>query len=254
MSTQDQNQPRTPLWARPGPAVRQPRFTREQIAKAAIAIADAEGFAALSMRRLADELGAGTMTLYHYVPSKQDLLALMNDEILGELAGPDTGPGTGPGTGWRDALARFGRGLRAISEHRPWVITVLGSKDIGPNGMRALERVLASLAGTPFDAAEKLELIALISYYVAGYTTQAAPAEQPGEEWINGVAAFVTSRLETGEFPHIQQLLDGGDAEAFVRRLDTQTAGDEQFERGLTRILDGIEAELGRRWPARDTS
>ncbi|MFI6391785.1 TetR/AcrR family transcriptional regulator [Nonomuraea sp. NPDC050547] len=254
MSTQDQNQPRTPLWARPAPAVRQPRFTREQIAKAAIAIADAEGFAALSMRRLADELGAGTMTLYHYVPSKQDLLALMNDEILSELAGPDTGPGALSDTGWRDALARFGRGLRAISEHRPWVITVLGSKDIGPNGMRALERVLASLAGTPFDAAEKLELIALISYYVAGYTTQATPAEEPGEEWINGVAAFVTSRLETGEFPHIQQLLDGGDAEAFVRRLDTQTAGDEQFERGLTRILDGIEAELGRRWPARDTS
>ncbi|WP_376773453.1 TetR/AcrR family transcriptional regulator C-terminal domain-containing protein [Nonomuraea endophytica] len=92
-----------------------------------------------------------------------------------------------------------------------------------------------------------------MSYYVAGYTTQANPAEQPGEEWINGVAAFVTSRLETGEFPHIQQLLDGGDAETFVRRLDTQMAGDERFERGLTRILDGIEAELGRRWPARDT-
>ncbi|MFI6900103.1 TetR/AcrR family transcriptional regulator [Nonomuraea sp. NPDC050394] len=254
MSTQDQNQPRTPLWARPAPAVRQPRFTREQIAKAAIAIADAEGFAALSMRRLADELGAGTMTLYHYVPSKQDLLALMNDEILSELAGPGEGLSTVPGPAWRDALARFGRGLRAISEHRPWVITVLGSKDIGPNGMRALERVLASLAGTPFNAEEKLELIALISYYVAGYTTPANPAEQPGEEWINGVAAFVTSRLETGEFPHIQQLLDGDDAEAFVRRLDTQTAGDEQFERGLTRILDGIEAELGRRWPARDTS
>ncbi|WP_157254153.1 TetR/AcrR family transcriptional regulator [Nonomuraea typhae] len=250
MSTQDQNQPRTPVWARPAPSVRQPRFTREQIAKAAIAIADAEGFAALSMRRLADELGAGTMTLYHYVPSKQDLLALMNDEILSELAGP----GTEPDAGWRDALARFGRGLRAVSAHRPWVITVLGSKDIGPNGMRVLERVLASLAGTPFDAAEKLELIALVSYYVAGYTTQSGAAEQPDEEWIGGVAAFVTARLETGEFPHIQQLLDGGDAEAFVRRLDTQTAGDEQFERGLTRILDGIEAEFGRRWPARGTS
>ncbi|MFI6294763.1 TetR/AcrR family transcriptional regulator [Nonomuraea sp. NPDC050790] len=243
MSTHDQNQPRTPVWVRPAPGVRQPRFTREQIAKAAISIAETEGFAALSMRRLAEELGAGTMTLYHYVPSKQDLLALMNDEILGELVGPDAEPDIG----WREALAGLGRGLRAISRHRPWAITVLGSKDIGPNGMRALERVLASLAGTPFDAAEKLELIALVSYYVAGFTAQADAAEEPGEEWIDGVAAFVTSRLETGEYPHIQQLLEGGDAGAFVRRLDNRAAGDEQFERGLTRILDGIGAELARR-------
>src|SRR5262249_21982259 len=78
-----------PIWARPEPGSRRPRFTREQIAAAALAIADAEGMEAVSMRRVAADLGAGTMTLYHYVRTKDELIALMDDAIVGEVLLPD---------------------------------------------------------------------------------------------------------------------------------------------------------------------
>ena len=77
------------LWTRPSPA-RRPRFTRDEIAATAMRIADTEGFDAVSMRRLAAELDAGTMTLYHYVRTKDELLTLVIDAVMGEVVlGPD---------------------------------------------------------------------------------------------------------------------------------------------------------------------
>ena len=88
------------IWDRPEPGSRRPRHTREQIAAAALAIADREGFEAVSMRRVAAEVGAGTMTLYHYVRTKDDLIDLMDDAIMGEVLIPD---GELPAT-WREAM------------------------------------------------------------------------------------------------------------------------------------------------------
>ena len=76
------------IWTRPEPGTRRPKFTRDQIASTALAIADTEGFAAVSMRRIAAELGAGTMTLYYYVRTKDELVALMDDAIMGEVLDP----------------------------------------------------------------------------------------------------------------------------------------------------------------------
>ena len=88
-----------PIWARPEPGARRARFTREQIAEAALAVADKDGFDAVSMRRVASELGAGTMTLYHYVQTKDELVALMDNAIMGELLVPDDELSTD----WREA-------------------------------------------------------------------------------------------------------------------------------------------------------
>ena len=78
------------LWTRTEPSPRKPRFTRDDITAAAVRIADTEGFDALSMRRLATELDAGTMTLYHYVRTKDELLTLAVDEVMCEVVlGPD---------------------------------------------------------------------------------------------------------------------------------------------------------------------
>ena len=79
---------RLPIWLRAEPVRRKPRFTREAIAAAAFAIADAKGFEAVSMRGIAAKLGAGTMTLYHYVRTKDDLVALMDDALMGEILIP----------------------------------------------------------------------------------------------------------------------------------------------------------------------
>ena len=90
------------IWTRPEPGSRKPRFSRDDIAQAALRIADTEGFDALSMRRLAAELDAGTMTLYHYVQTKDELLTLVNDAVMGELLIPaDELP-----TDWRGGRSR----------------------------------------------------------------------------------------------------------------------------------------------------
>ena len=80
------------VWTRTEPTGRQPRFTRDEIAAAAMRIADAEGFDAVSMRRIASELDAGTMTLYHYVRTKDELLTLVVDAVMGEVVLPPDEP------------------------------------------------------------------------------------------------------------------------------------------------------------------
>ena len=97
------------VWTRPEPGARRTKFTRDEIAAAAVKIADEEGFDALSMRRLALELDAGTMTLYHYVRTKDELLAIVNDSVMGELIVPDGELPTdwrGRDLGHRSSLAR----------------------------------------------------------------------------------------------------------------------------------------------------
>src|SRR5919106_1174181 len=99
-----------PIWIRPAPGARRPSYSREQIAETAIAIADAEGYEAVSMRRIAAELGAGTMTLYHYVQNKDELVALIADTIMSEIVVPDDELPDG----WREGMAEIARRTLAI--------------------------------------------------------------------------------------------------------------------------------------------
>jgi AcrR family transcriptional regulator len=100
---------KAPIWAVAAPGSRKPRLSREQIAKAALFLADSEGIEALSMRRVAEELGAGTMTLYYYIRTKDDLLALVEDALMGEtVEACEPMP-----KGWRAALTRLATAMRA---------------------------------------------------------------------------------------------------------------------------------------------
>src|SRR5690242_11749769 len=111
----------TLIWTRPEPGARRPKFTREQIAAAALAIADTEGFAAVSMRRIAGELGAGTMTLYYYVRTKDELIALMDDAIMAEVLIPtEAFP-----THWYDALTAIALRTWDVLVRHPWVLQYL---------------------------------------------------------------------------------------------------------------------------------
>jgi AcrR family transcriptional regulator len=120
-----------PIWTRPEPAGRAARLRRADIAGAALAIADREGFAAVSMRRVARELDAGTMSLYHYLRTKDDLLELMDDAVIGELlVPPDELP-----ENWRAALTAIARRTRAAWARHPWAIDSLRGERFGPNAM-----------------------------------------------------------------------------------------------------------------------
>ena len=125
------------VWTRSEPASRKPRLSRDDIAAAAIRIADAEGFDAVSMRRLAAELDAGTMTLYHYVRTKDELLTLVFDAFMSEVVLP---AGERLPRGWRAAISVIARQTRDALRRHPWVLDITDDPSIGPNAMRHFDQ------------------------------------------------------------------------------------------------------------------
>ena len=238
-----------PIWARPEPGTRRPRHTRAQIAETALAIADAEGIEAVSMRRVANELGAGTMTLYHYVRSKHDLVALMEDAVMAELLVPgDELPG-----GWREALTAIARRTRQTFIRHPWAIGGMSGSGMSPHAMHHFEQSLAAVAGTGLGPEARLELIAMVDDYVAGFALKTDL--EPGLESVppaaaEAVAAYIDEQLATGAYPHTRALLGDGDRFKALTGMAAASSDDERFERGLARLLDGVAMELERRTPS----
>jgi AcrR family transcriptional regulator len=235
------------IWERPEPGSRRPRHTREQIANAALAIADREGFDAVSMRRVASELGAGTMTLYHYVRNKDELVDLMDDAIMGEVLIP---AGELPKT-WREAIAAIARRSRAVFLRHPWALQALDGARGGPNGMRHFEQSLAAVASLDIDARAKFELIAMVDDYVFGFVFRAGAAaaafEATGhEEIIEELLPHFEAQIRSGEYPHIEALFAGGDVRETWQLVVQTMIAESRFELGLERLLDGIAAGLER--------
>lgn len=222
-----------PVWARPEPGVRQSRFSRDQIAAAALAIADAGGFEAVSMRRIAAALGAGTMSLYRYVSTKAELLALIDDAILGAALVPGDLPAD-----WRSALAEVARRTRRAYLDHPWAVpALLGSPAAraSPNGLRHFEQSLTALAGAPLTTRRKLDLLAIVDDYVFGHLLHAAGHSRADD----GAAAeatreFVAAQLGSGEFPRLAALAD---------EPETDAAAEERFELGLRLLIDGMPGQ-----------
>jgi len=238
----------TAIWTLPEPGRRRPAHTREEIAAAALAIADSEGIDAVTMRRVAAELGAGTMTLYHYVRTKDDLLTLMSDALLGELVVPDDALGGS----WRDALRVIARRTNETLERHPWLVDAEAMRGlrIGPNGMKHFEQSLAALDGLALDDIDRLELIGQVDDYVFGYALRRLEdlehAPQPGEEWPPELMAYIDTQLESGEYPRIRAMLAAEDPSVTWTRLAEATLDPLRFDRGLERVLDGIELALRR--------
>ena len=245
----DVSSARDPIWARPGPGERRPAYTREQIAAVAMRIADAEGTDAVTMRRVAAELGAGTMTLYHYVANKQELLALMDDAMMGELLVPDDELADD----WREGLAQIARRSYAVFKRHPWLVEHLGDEDDpgpgGPNAMRHFEQSLKVAAGAGLGLEERVEIVGLVDDYVFGHVLRARELTRGPEREQAHIAAmleYIEAQLATGEYPQMAELA-GDDVRASFERLAAVGADEGRFERGLQRLLDGIELDLRRR-------
>ena len=245
-----------PIWLRPEPAGRKPRFSRVAIARAALAIADEEGFDAVSMRRIAEKLGAGTMTLYHYVHTKADLIALMDDELMGEIVVPD---GTLP-RDWREALMAIARRTRDVFRRHPWALLAMQGAVPGPNGARHFEQCLEALSETPFDRRTKLELLGLVDDFVFGHTLRATEAQstlrQDADEEVRAaIRAWALEQYEKGELPHTLAFFGRGDPAQAIAEVAGIDDDQGRFERGLATLLDGVEKQDHARLPpARPTT
>ena len=236
-----------PIWTQPAPGSRRPRFTREQIAEVAIRIADAEGFEALSMRRIADEIGAGTMTLYHYVRTKEDLIALMDDALMAEVLVPPEALTRD----WKRSLAAVARAsFRAFMNHT-WWLQALSGAPFGPNGMRHVEQTMAAIAHAPFDTQGKLDAVGIVDDYVFGFVYRRAELTQKSE--FTGASGpspalveFTRRELATGQYPHFAALI-GDDVVGAWTQIASQMTHERRFEIGLAALLDGLLRTLGHR-------
>ncbi|MFF5079301.1 TetR/AcrR family transcriptional regulator C-terminal domain-containing protein [Actinoplanes sp. NPDC000266] len=167
---------------------RPPSHTRDQVVDAAVAIADAEGLSAVTMRRVATEIGAGAMSLYTYVPTRDFLIDLMVDRVGGTAARAEL---TGE---WRADLLAIAGSQRALMLAHPWLPSALPNRSLtGRNTLAYLERGLAALAPTGLDGATRLELIALVTGFVASFVTSELSAGVPQ----------VTEPVTAAEFPHL---------------------------------------------------
>ncbi|WP_419992666.1 TetR/AcrR family transcriptional regulator [Streptomyces boninensis] len=222
------------LWRGPRRGARGPKpsLSLTQIVTEAVRIADTEGLAALSMQRLAAELGYGTMSLYRYIPAKDDLIALTLDAAIGP---PEPRRTSEP---WRAGLQRWAQHNLAIFRHHPWALPlVTNPRVLGPNETAQLEAALDILAETGLPPAAKLHTVLLVNAYVRG---AAALGETPRDEFPT--AAELVERFDQQDsYPHLMTVARALSATPANTPIQHASA---PFDYGLDRLLDGIEAAL----------
>ena len=227
-----------------------PGLSVERIVAAAIELADAEGLGALSMRRVAERLGVGTMSLYTYVPAKAELLDVMLDTVLAEVARPDGA------RGWRAGLELRAREDWALYHRHPWILQFSPARALlGPNETELFEATLSAVAGTGLGGAEMVLAVSLVAEYTRGAAQSAvgaALAEQrtgiSDEQWWAAREPLFDKYFDPGRYPTLTTVAQSGAFEQPTDGADYNVArAREAFEFGLPRVLDGIEAFIDRR-------
>lgn len=218
-----------------------PGLTLDRIVATAVEVADAEGLAALSMRRLSTELGTGTMSLYRYVPGKAELLDLMLDRVLGEPLSADASQVP---SDWRVAVEAMAHTYRANLRTHPWLLKINQARTVlGPSALRGLELALTGLRGMGLRDPELIGVIITVNSFVEGlartenHATEAA--RQTGlsdAAFWEGQRPYLERAMLSGEYPYMAALSE-----------DAFGADFDHFEFGLGRLIDGFEVLVEQR-------
>ncbi|HEX7162281.1 MAG TPA: TetR/AcrR family transcriptional regulator [Trebonia sp.] len=219
------------IWMRPERAAtgRPARHSREEITAAAIRIADFEGLDAVSMRRVAADLGAGAASLYRHVDDREDLLDLMIDATAAEyLFAPPSGD-------WLADLLGIGEQARMIMRRHHWLPSLVITRSVlGPNGLVLLEHVLEALADHPASAAAKLEAFGIFNSATALFVHNELTG---GSERQQRTAAYLRYALVTGRHPRLAELLSPAAAP-----LEEAPDPQDRYRDILAGILTGLLA------------
>jgi AcrR family transcriptional regulator len=242
------------VWERPEPVARPAPapLSRDAIVRAAIAIADTEGLASVSLRKVGAALDAGPMRLYGYMATKEELLDLMVDAVYAEIA-----LAAGKPRSWRGVLRATANAIRQAAHRHPWFADLLGGRPHqGPNALAYLERLLAALDAVPglSEGGAMLQAAKTINAYVTGAVRSEASERRAERESGMDKAAWQAASwptlrrlIATGEFPML----------AKVVREAKHLSPDAEFEQGLECVLDGIAGRIpaeGRPRAPRDRS
>lgn len=219
-----------------------PGLDVERVVRAAVGLADAEGLGALSMRRVAEQLGVGTMSLYTYVPAKAELIDLMLDRVIAEVVGGDDHAGD-----WRERLGRTARDSWALYRRHPWMLQVATARPpLGPNVMAKYEQELLAVEGIGLTDLEMDSVVTLVNGYVQGAARGAVEAAQVSQrtgmsdaQWWAASAPVLEQVIDGSRYP-LAGRVGTAAGEAYGAASDPERA----FAFGLERILDGIAAHL----------
>ena len=224
------------VWTKDRPTPRRQAPGVEQIVHVAIVIADTEGLSALSMRRVAADLGSGTASLYRYVDSRDELLDLMIDEARGEGRLPTLSGD------WRVDLTSVARHVRATLLRHPWLSSELtGRPALGKNSLRQYDIVLTAATALTSDITFATNVADVVLAYVFG-----AVANELAEIQAQRRSGLTEDQWRASVGPYIRDVIDSGAYPQFARRvLEAEDADpDQRFEFGLACVLDGVAARV----------
>lgn len=209
------------MWMREDPGARRSKLSRAKIAEAAVSIADREGFDGVSMRQVAEALGVATMSLYYYVKTRSELMALMDDALMGEMILPSVKKKGAKG------LLEIALHSHAMLMRHPWALLTMRGAEPGPNSLRHFEQCLEVLDESRLGEAEKLTLLAMVDDFVFGH------ALRETESRTDFSPQLAKSMLADGKFPHVSKTFARG-----------RIGGDEKrLQRGLKAIIGSVLSE-----------
>lgn len=221
----------------------------KKIVEAAIAIADKDGLSAVSMNRVAASLGFTAMSLYRYIPSKDDLLLLMQDAVCDIPI-----PKEEQDKDWRECMREFVRACIQVFREHPWYgkIPVSGIP-VTPNNLLMVDWVLRSMGNFPLNEHEKMSIVLLLSSYgrssgiIQGDFDQAI-REGASPESISGLdySKELKQLVSPKRFPNLHPIVKSG---VYTSENDNENTVGNDFDFGLERILDGIEHYLSSKMP-----
>ncbi|WP_433379571.1 TetR/AcrR family transcriptional regulator [Streptosporangium sp. CA-115845] len=236
------------LWRESRDAAPRQGLSVGAIVRAAVEIADADGVEGLSMRRVGERLGFTSMSLYRHIPGKAQLIDLMCDMVMGDVAtdGANGGAADTPG-GWRAALEAWAREGWALCRRHPWLAEVRGTRHVpGPNSIAHFEYALSTVAGIGLKPAEMVAVVGLVGRFVDSEAARAAEVARverrtgvSEEEWW-GARESLYEKLHL--YPTLTHVWEAGGYDE----------PEDSFGFGLRRVLDGIEALIREREEKRD--
>jgi AcrR family transcriptional regulator len=209
-------------------ASRQP-LSRERVVRAAMALADAGGIDALTMRRLGDELGVEAMSLYRHVANKDDLIDGMTDAVFAEIELPSGA------SDWRTAMHERAVSVRAALSRHPWATPLMQSRTSpGPATMRHHDTVIGTLRTAGFSVALTAHAFSALDSYIYGFALQQRSLPFETGEQTAELAEAILAQFPAEAYPHLAEL-------TVQHVLQPGYDYGDEFEFGLDLVLDGLE-------------
>ena len=211
-------------------------LSKERVLRAAVALADRDGIQSLTMRKLADDLGVGAMSLYHYVANKDELLGAMVEVVFGEIDPPSTG------VEWKTAMRQRAISTREALSRHPWAVGLMESRARpGPASLRLHDAMLACLREAGFSVEMTIHAYSVQDAYIYGFALQERSVPFEGAEEMAEVAQMQAREYAdelAREYPYLAEVVGG-----YVATSGYDFA--DEFEFGLDVILDSLDRLRG---------